>query len=131
MLDDRGATDTSIFILPFSLQPGDAEIVGQHIRNALDNAPLPQARTFSHERGTTGDSPFKGELNPQSVSKQKASDFSGAFGLTQHSRLNVGAFKIQALRDHLDLIARLEIIGRRVMRAHVAHQPPAAGRHAR
>ena len=44
MLDDRGATDTSIFILPFSLQPGDAEIVGQHIRNALDNAPLPRER---------------------------------------------------------------------------------------
>ncbi len=44
MLDDRGATDTSIFILPFSLQPGEAEIVGQRVRNALGNAPLPQAR---------------------------------------------------------------------------------------
>ena len=50
---------------------------------------------------------------------------------TQHPRLNVGAFKIQAIHDHLDLIVRFEIIGRRIMRAHVAHQPPAAGRHAR
>lgn len=47
MLDDRGATDTSITILPFSLQRGDAEIVGQHIRRALGNAPLPQARAVS------------------------------------------------------------------------------------
>ena len=54
MLDDRGATDTSIFILPFSLQPGDAEIVGQHIRNALDNAPLPQARTASAPVNVSG-----------------------------------------------------------------------------
>ena len=41
MLDDRGATDTSIFILPFSLQPGEADIVGRHIRDALSHAPLP------------------------------------------------------------------------------------------
>ena len=74
MLDDRGATDMSIFILPFSLQPGDAEIVGQHIRNALDNAPLPQARTFSHERGTTGDSPFKDTKGGQlATARSKAS----------------------------------------------------------
>lgn len=42
MLDDRGATDTSIFILPFSLQPGEADIVGIHIRDALSHAPLPR-----------------------------------------------------------------------------------------
>ena len=41
MLDDRGATDTSIFILPFSLQSGEADIVGGHIRDALSHAPLP------------------------------------------------------------------------------------------
>ncbi len=41
MLDDRGATDTSIFILPFSLQFGEADIVGGHIRDALSHAPLP------------------------------------------------------------------------------------------
>ena len=40
MLDDRGATDTSIFILPFSLQSGEADIVGRHIRDALSHAPL-------------------------------------------------------------------------------------------
>lgn len=38
MLDDRGATDTSIFILPFSLQPGEAEIVGDRIRETLLDA---------------------------------------------------------------------------------------------
>jgi len=41
MLDDRGATDTSVFILPFSLQPGEAEIVGDRIREALLQAPFP------------------------------------------------------------------------------------------
>ncbi|MCE2433440.1 MAG: hypothetical protein J4F29_11045 [Candidatus Latescibacteria bacterium] len=44
MLDDRGATDTSIFILPFSLQPGEADIVGEHIRDALSHAPLPSKK---------------------------------------------------------------------------------------
>ena len=38
MLDDRGATDSSLLILPFSLQPGEAEIVGQAIRNVLASA---------------------------------------------------------------------------------------------
>jgi L-seryl-tRNA(Ser) seleniumtransferase len=39
MLDDRRATDTSLFILPFSLQPGEAEVVGSSIRKALTAAP--------------------------------------------------------------------------------------------
>lgn len=39
MLDDRGATDTSVFILPFSLQPGEAEVVGSSIRQALADVP--------------------------------------------------------------------------------------------
>ncbi len=39
MLDDRGATENSIFILPFSLEPGEAEIVGAAIAKALDTTP--------------------------------------------------------------------------------------------
>jgi len=39
MLDDRGATDRSIFILPFNLEPGEAEIVGGAIAKALATAP--------------------------------------------------------------------------------------------
>jgi D-glucosaminate-6-phosphate ammonia-lyase len=39
MLDDRGATDRSIFILPFNLEPGEAEIVGTAIVGALAAAP--------------------------------------------------------------------------------------------
>ena len=39
MLDDRGATDCSVFILPFSLHPGEAEVVGSRIREALAAAP--------------------------------------------------------------------------------------------
>ena len=35
MLDDRGATASSIFIDPFSLQPGEAEIVGEQIHDAI------------------------------------------------------------------------------------------------
>jgi hypothetical protein len=35
MLDDRDATEGSVFILPFSLQPGEAGIVGERIRDAL------------------------------------------------------------------------------------------------
>jgi uncharacterized pyridoxal phosphate-dependent enzyme len=35
MLDDRGATETSVFILPFSLQENEAEIVGSRIQEAL------------------------------------------------------------------------------------------------
>jgi len=38
MLDDRGATDRSIFILPFNLEPGEAEIVGRAIARALATA---------------------------------------------------------------------------------------------
>jgi L-seryl-tRNA(Ser) seleniumtransferase len=43
MLDDRGATRASIFILPFSLQEGEARIVGERIRDVLSNAPPPVA----------------------------------------------------------------------------------------
>jgi L-seryl-tRNA(Ser) seleniumtransferase len=39
MLDDRGATDTSVFILPFSLQSGEAKVVGSRIREVLEAAP--------------------------------------------------------------------------------------------
>ena len=39
MLDDRGATDNSVFILPFSLETGEAEIVGTAIAKALSSAP--------------------------------------------------------------------------------------------
>ena len=39
MLDDRGATRSSIFILPFSLQTNEAEVVGQRIRDVLKAAP--------------------------------------------------------------------------------------------
>lgn len=39
MLDDRGATNTSVFIRPFSLQPGEARVVGQRIREVLATAP--------------------------------------------------------------------------------------------
>jgi uncharacterized pyridoxal phosphate-dependent enzyme len=39
MLDDRGATDRSVFILPFNLEPGEAEIVGAAIAKALATAP--------------------------------------------------------------------------------------------
>lgn len=41
MLDDRGATEASVFILPFSLQVGDAMRVGEAIRTALLAAPAP------------------------------------------------------------------------------------------
>jgi len=51
MLDDRGATETSVFIMPFSLQPGEAEIVGSRIGEELSTTaqtvpsePLPPAR---------------------------------------------------------------------------------------
>lgn len=39
MLDDRGATDGSVFILPFSLHVGEAKIVGERIRDVLNAAP--------------------------------------------------------------------------------------------
>lgn len=38
MLDDRGATEKSVFILPFSLQPGEAPIVGARIAQVLSAA---------------------------------------------------------------------------------------------
>ena len=43
MLDDRRATGTSILILPFSLQPGEAQVVGARIREALADVPCPEA----------------------------------------------------------------------------------------
>jgi len=39
MLDDRGATESSVFILPFSLEPGEAGIVGAAIAKVLDSTP--------------------------------------------------------------------------------------------
>jgi len=36
MLDDRGATDGSLFILPFSLQEGEAVVVGKSLRRMLE-----------------------------------------------------------------------------------------------
>jgi D-glucosaminate-6-phosphate ammonia-lyase len=39
MLDDRGATATSVTILPNSLQPGEAKLVGIGLREALAAAP--------------------------------------------------------------------------------------------
>ncbi|MGH7321311.1 MAG: hypothetical protein ACRELA_17025 [Candidatus Rokuibacteriota bacterium] len=39
MLDDRGATDNSLAILPNSLQPGEAKVVGIRLREALATAP--------------------------------------------------------------------------------------------
>jgi L-seryl-tRNA(Ser) seleniumtransferase len=41
MLDDRGTTEDSVYILPFSLQPGEAHVVGAAVRMALANAPPP------------------------------------------------------------------------------------------
>ena len=38
MLDDRGSSDTSLMILPFSLQPGEAAIVGDAIHRALSES---------------------------------------------------------------------------------------------
>ena len=38
MLDDRGSSDTSLYILPFSLQPGEAKIVGEAIHRALSQS---------------------------------------------------------------------------------------------
>lgn len=38
MLDDRGASSTSLMILPFSLQPGHAEIVGDRLLAVLQEA---------------------------------------------------------------------------------------------
>ncbi len=38
MLDDRGATERSVFILPFSLQPGEAAQVGRAVAAALAGA---------------------------------------------------------------------------------------------
>ncbi len=44
MLDDRGATDRSVFILPFNLGPGEAEVVGAAIAKTLAAAqPSPAA----------------------------------------------------------------------------------------
>jgi hypothetical protein len=40
MLDDRRTTETSFFILPFSLKPGEAEIVGSRVREELMAAPF-------------------------------------------------------------------------------------------
>jgi D-glucosaminate-6-phosphate ammonia-lyase len=45
MLDDRGATANSVFILPFSLQEGEAEIVGNRLRQML----VPGIRATGHE----------------------------------------------------------------------------------
>ncbi len=51
MLDDRGATENSIFILPFSLEPGEAEIVGSAIAKALDTAPAAQPAAIEPPSG--------------------------------------------------------------------------------
>lgn len=45
MLDDRGATGNSVFILPFSIQPGEGEVVGMRIREVLANPPKGRIET--------------------------------------------------------------------------------------
>lgn len=47
MLDDRGATDNSVFLLPFSLQPGEALVVGEVIRATLAAAGPPSFPAIS------------------------------------------------------------------------------------
>lgn len=54
MLDDREATDGSVFILPFSLQPGDAPIVGEAIRAALAATDPPRASAVSRPPDVRG-----------------------------------------------------------------------------
>jgi L-seryl-tRNA(Ser) seleniumtransferase len=55
MLDDRGATEGSVFILPFSLQRGDAQEVGEKIRYALASSDPPSAASFSLPTDVRGD----------------------------------------------------------------------------
>ncbi len=57
MLDDRWATECSVGVDPFALQPGEPEIVGAHIRDALANAPkgLPAAKTAPAASRLDGD----------------------------------------------------------------------------
>ena len=54
MLDDRGATDNSVFILPFSLQPGDAHLVGEAIRTTLAAASPPSPTIISQSINVSG-----------------------------------------------------------------------------
>ena len=55
MLDDRGSTDRSAFILPFNLGPGEAEIVGAAIAQALSSAkPQPAASAEAPALDLTG-----------------------------------------------------------------------------
>jgi L-seryl-tRNA(Ser) seleniumtransferase len=49
MLDDRGSSSTSLLILPFALQPGEAAVVGEALHRAL--SPLPsRSRSAATEK---------------------------------------------------------------------------------
>ncbi|MBL8688399.1 MAG: hypothetical protein JNL04_04840 [Rhodospirillaceae bacterium] len=72
MLDDRGATENSVFILPFSLEPGEAEIVGSAIAKALDTTPATKAVAVEPPAGDVSglwivDIAFAAETTPHRV----------------------------------------------------------------
>jgi L-seryl-tRNA(Ser) seleniumtransferase len=82
MLDDRGATDTSIFILPFSLEPGEAKVVGSRIREVLEGAPKPRKEAVLEPVQVEGPWDLeikyaKGTSSHSVVLKQRAQELSG------------------------------------------------------
>lgn len=63
MLDDRFSTEGSVFVLPFSLQPGEAEVVGRRIAEVLEESrgTGEQASGRGVARGATGLRDVSGE----------------------------------------------------------------------
>ncbi len=87
MLDDRGATDRSVFILPFNLGPGEAAIVGAAIAQALASAkPQPVAAIEAPALDLTGlwevQIAFAAETTPHRVRfRQTAGTLAGMHAL--------------------------------------------------
>jgi seryl-tRNA(Sec) selenium transferase len=73
MLDDRGSSDTSLQILPFSLQPGEAVVVGDAICRALS-----ASAQMAHGASAAENTP------PSSVSGRWALDITFVVGAARH-----------------------------------------------
>lgn len=61
MLDDRFSTEGSVFILPFSLQEGEAEVVGERIAEVLEKARGRGRRDRGGDGGSGGTGDIAGE----------------------------------------------------------------------
>ncbi|MCI0364441.1 MAG: aminotransferase class V-fold PLP-dependent enzyme, partial [Phycisphaerales bacterium] len=77
MLDDRGSSDTSLLLLPFSMQPGEARVVGEAIHRVL-------SESMSRRGATSGSAGQAAEPIGVKIDGRWDLEISFAVGSAQH-----------------------------------------------